>query len=213
MILSDMGMISYDFLDPWKRWKAWQKSPPWMRRSSRWFLICPAVPSCTRHLPAASQAVFHRGLEQRAVAAHAMNAESSRSHVLFTVGPPGRARVNFFGLVKWSKHVKTCQNMSKLQDPTCPCICIHIDVELWYVFNIDHPLLALPNSFNPTGVSRDSTFWALLEVYVTRELEEGEGQVVSKLQPGSHECHWSHRDYHIYHLGLSENVGLIFPMK
>eukprot|EP00435_Cladocopium_sp_Y103_P011131 s3635_g2.t3 len=31
------------------------------------------------------QAVFHRGLEQRAVAAHAMNAESSRSHVLFTV--------------------------------------------------------------------------------------------------------------------------------
>ena len=35
---------------------------------------------------AASQAVFHRGLEQRAVAAHAMNAESSRSHVLFTVG-------------------------------------------------------------------------------------------------------------------------------
>ena len=32
------------------------------------------------------QAVFQRGLEQRAVAAHAMNAESSRSHVLFTVG-------------------------------------------------------------------------------------------------------------------------------
>jgi len=31
------------------------------------------------------QAVFQRGLEQRAVAAHAMNAESSRSHVLFTV--------------------------------------------------------------------------------------------------------------------------------
>ncbi|CAL1151717.1 unnamed protein product, partial [Cladocopium goreaui] len=31
------------------------------------------------------QAMFHRGLEQRAVAAHAMNAESSRSHVLFTV--------------------------------------------------------------------------------------------------------------------------------
>ncbi|CAK9117557.1 unnamed protein product [Durusdinium trenchii] len=31
------------------------------------------------------QAIFQRGLEQRAVAAHAMNAESSRSHVLFTV--------------------------------------------------------------------------------------------------------------------------------
>ena len=58
--------------------------------------------------------------------------------------------------------------------------------EFWYVFNIDHPILALPNSFNPTGVSRDSTFWALhLEVYVTREVEEGEGQVVSKLQPGT----------------------------
>ena len=59
--------------------------------------------------------------------------------------------------------------------------------EFWYVFNIDHPILALPNSFNPTGVSRDSTFWALhLEVYVTREVEEGEGQVVEATNATDH---------------------------
>ena len=37
-------------------------------------------------MPCPAEAIFQRGLEQRAVAAHAMNAESSRSHVLFTAG-------------------------------------------------------------------------------------------------------------------------------
>jgi hypothetical protein len=87
MILSDMGMISYYhnmMSDPFKV-EGLAKEPAMDETE----LQVGSLPSCTqpRH-PAASQAVFHRGLEQRAVAAHAMNAESSRSHVLFTVGGP-----------------------------------------------------------------------------------------------------------------------------
>ena len=88
MILSDMGMISYYhnmMSDFFLKVEGLAKEPAMDETE----LQVASLPSCTqpRH-PAASQAMFHRGLEQRAVAAHAMNAESSRSHVLFTVGGP-----------------------------------------------------------------------------------------------------------------------------